>query len=136
MGAIHEIVFDCAEPAVLAPFWAELLEGYTVRESDVAGAISAALGLEPEGPTTLMIVGPGPAICFQNVNGQRPDNNRVHFDVQVSDRASVVERLKEAGASVERVLPTYTIMRDPEGNQFVLVDSREGELAENVVQAA
>jgi hypothetical protein len=123
MGAIHEIVFDCAEPAVLAPFWAELLEGYSVRRSDPTdAAISAALGLDPDVPTTVMIDGPGPSICFQNVDGQRPDNNRVHFDVQVSDRSSEVERLKEAGATVERVLPTYTIMRDPEGNQFVLVD--------------
>jgi hypothetical protein len=123
MGAIHEIVFDCAEPAALAAFWAEMLEGYVVRRSDPTdAAISAALGLDPDVPTTVMIDGPGPSICFQNVDGQRPDNNRVHFDVQVDDRSAEVERLKDAGASVERVLPTYTVMRDPEGNQFVLVD--------------
>ncbi len=125
MGAIHEIVFDCVEPAVLAPFWADLLEGYAVREADPTNqAISAALGLDPEVPTTVIIDGPGPSICFQNVDGQVPDNNRVHFDVQVADRSGEVERLKEAGATVDRVLPTYTIMRDPEGNQFVLVDSK------------
>ncbi|MHA6297368.1 VOC family protein [Devosia sp. CAU 1758] len=126
MGAIHEIVFDCVEPAVLAPFWADLLEGYALREADPTNAaVSAALGLSPETPATLVIDGPGPSICFQNVDGQRPDNNRVHFDVQVVDRAGEVERLKQAGAVVDRVLPTYTIMRDPEGNQFCLVDRRE-----------
>lgn len=126
MGAIHEIVFDCVEPAVLAPFWADLLEGYTVRQADTTEAsISAALGLDPDVPATVMIDGPGPSICFQNVDGQRPDNNRVHFDVQVGDRAVEVEKLKQAGASVDRVLPTYTVMRDPEGNQFCLVDHRE-----------
>lgn len=123
MGAIHEIVFDCEQPAVLAAFWADLLEGYQVRQQDATNAaLVAALGLETEEPTTILVDGPGPSLCFQNVDGQRPDNNRVHFDVQVSDRAGEVERLKQAGASVERVLPTYTIMRDPEGNQFVLVD--------------
>lgn len=137
MGAIHEIVFDCAEPAALAAFWAEMLEGYSVRRSDPTdAAISAALGLDPDVPTTVMLDGPGPSICFQNVDGQRPDNNRVHFDVQVSDRSSEVERLKQAGATVERVLPTYTVMRDPEGNQFVLVDSDRGAMEENVVRAA
>ena len=137
MGAIHEIVFDCAEPAALAAFWAEMLEGYSVRRSDPTdAAISAALGLDPDVPTTVMIDGPGPSICFQNVDGQRPDNNRVHFDVQVDDRAGEVERLKEVGATVDRVLPTYTVMRDPEGNQFVLVDSNRGTMAENVVRAA
>ena len=137
MGAIHEIVFDCAEPAALAAFWAEMLEGYSVRRSDPTdAAISAALGLDPDVPTTVMIDGPGPSICFQNVDGQRPDNNRVHFDVQVDDRAGEVERLKEVGATVDRVLPTYTVMRDPEGNQFVLVDSNRGAMAEDVVRAA
>ncbi len=126
MGAIHEIVFDCEQPKVLAEFWAHLLEGYSVRPQDTtSAALSVALGLDPEEPQTLMVDGPGPSLCFQNVDGQRPENNRVHFDVQVSDRAAEVERLKDAGASVERVLPTYTIMRDPEGNQFVLVDRRE-----------
>jgi hypothetical protein len=137
MGAIHEIVFDCVEPAVLAPFWADLLEGYALRETDPTGqAMSLALGLDPDVPTILMLDGPGPSICFQNVEGQRPDNNRVHFDVEVGDRSSEVERLKQAGATVDRVLPTYTIMRDPEGNQFCLVDKREEQLADEVVQAA
>ena len=126
MAAIHEIVFDCEEPKVLAQFWADLLDGYAVRQADTtSAALSLALGLDPEEPSTLMVDGPGPSLCFQNVDGQRPDNNRVHFDVQVSDRTAEVARLTEAGASVERVLPTYTIMRDPEGNQFCLVDRRE-----------
>lgn len=126
MGAIHEIVFDCEEPKILAQFWAELLEGYAVRQPDMtSAALSQALGIDPSEPTTLMVDGPGPSLCFQNVDGQRPDNNRVHFDVEVADRAAEVEKLKQAGASVDRVLPTYTLMRDPEGNQFCLVDRRE-----------
>ncbi len=71
-----------------------------------------------------MVDGPGPSICFQNVDGRRYDNNRVHFDIEVSDRAGEVVRLAELGATVDRVLPTYTVMRDPEGNQFCLVDQR------------
>ncbi len=126
MGAIHEIVFDCEEPATLAHFWANLLEGYSVRQIDATdAALSVALGLDPTVPTTVLIDGPGPSICFQNVNGQRPDNNRVHFDVEVDERAAEVDRLKQAGATVDRVLPTYTVMRDPEGNQFCLIDRRE-----------
>ena len=126
MGAIHEIVFDCEEPATLAHFWANLLEGYSVRQVDATdAALSVALGLDPTVPTTVLIDGPGPSICFQNVNGQRPDNNRVHFDVEVDERAAEVDRLKQAGATVDRVLPTYTVMRDPEGNQFCLIDRRE-----------
>jgi len=126
MGMIHEIVFDCDKPAKLAQFWAGLLDGYAVRAYDEAElARLATLGLTPETDPTVMVDGPGPSICFQNVDGRRHDNNRVHFDVEVSDRSAEVERLKTAGAETVRVLPTYTVMRDPEGNQFCLIDSRE-----------
>lgn len=126
MGAIHEIVFDCAEPSRLAAFWLDVLEGYAIRDSETTDvAIAAALGLDPATPSTVIIYGPGPSLCFQNVSGQRPDNNRVHVDINVTKRGQEVERLKQAGATVDRVLPTYTVMRDPEGNQFCLVDQRE-----------
>jgi hypothetical protein len=126
MGVIHEIVFDCDKPAKLAAFWADLLEGYAIRAYDDAEiARLAALGLTPETDPTVMVDGPGPSICFQNVEGRRYDNNRVHFDIEVDDRSGTVEQLREAGAEVVRVLPTYTVMRDPEGNQFCLVDKRE-----------
>jgi hypothetical protein len=126
MGTIHEIVFDCDKPSALAAFWVELLDGYVIRPYDDAEISRlAALGLTPETDPTVMVDGPGPSICFQNVEGRRYDNNRVHFDIEVRERASVVERLRTAGAETVRVLPTYTVMRDPEGNQFCLVDARE-----------
>lgn len=126
MGRIQEIVFDCDKPSVLAKFWAGLLEGYAVRDYDEAEiARLAALGLTPDTDPTVMVDGPGPSICFQNVEGRRYDNNRVHFDIEVTDRGSEVERLKAGGAEIIRVLPTYTVMRDPEGNQFCLVDTRD-----------
>ncbi len=126
MGVIHEIVFDCDKPAKLAAFWANLLDGYAIRAYDDAEiARLAALGLTPETDPTVMVDGPGPSICFQNVEGRRYDNNRVHFDIEVDDRSGTVEQLRESGAEVVRVLPTYTVMRDPEGNQFCLVDKRE-----------
>lgn len=125
MGVLHEIVFDCEKPSVLARFWASLLDGYDVRAYDEEEiARLAALGLTPETDTTVMVDGPGPSLCFQNVDGRVYDNNRVHLDIEVRDRSAEVERLKEAGATLDRVLPTYTVMRDPEGNQFCLVDPR------------
>jgi hypothetical protein len=133
MGAIHEIVFDCDKPAILARFWASLLDGYAVRSyDDVEIAKLAALGFTPETDPTVMVDGPGPSLCFQNVEGRRYDNNRVHFDVDAVDRAAEVERLKQLGATLDRVLPTYTVMKDPEGNQFCLVDRRQDAAAPEV----
>ena len=126
MGRIHEIVFDCDKPARLAQFWAGLLDGYAVRDYDEAEVTRlAALGLTPETDPTVMVDGPGPSICFQNVEGRRYDNNRLHLDIEVSDRNAAVERLRLAGAEAVRVLPKYTVMLDPEGNQFCLVDPGE-----------
>lgn len=124
MGHINEIVFDCETPSKLASFWAEVLDGYAVRAYDQDEvARLAALGYTPETDPTVMVDGPGPTLCFQNVDGRRYDNNRVHLDVTVTDRAGEVERLKELGAEVVRVLPTYTVLKDPETNQFCLVDA-------------
>jgi hypothetical protein len=126
MGRIHEIVFDCDKPSKLAAFWTELLDGYAIRDYDDAEiARLAALGLTPDSDPTVMVDGPGPSICFQNVEGRRHDNNRVHFDIEVTNRVGEVERLKAAGAEPVRVLPTYTVMKDPEGNQFCLVDAQQ-----------
>ena len=124
MGKIHEIVFDCDKPSKLAAFWVSLLDGYAIRAYDDAEiARLASLGFTPETDPTVMVDGPGPSICFQNVDGRRYDNNRVHFDIEVADRPGAVEQLRLAGAETVRVLPTYTVMRDPEGNQFCLVDA-------------
>ena len=126
MGRIHEIVFDCDKPARMAQFWAGLLDGHAVRDYDEAEVTRlAALGLTPETDPTVMVDGPGPSICFQNVEGRRYDNNRLHLDIEVSDRNAAVERLRLAGAKAVRVLPKYTVMLDPEGNQFCLVDPSE-----------
>lgn len=133
MGAIHEIVFDCDKPAILARFWASLLDGYAVRGYDDAEiAKLAALGLTPETDRTVMVDGPGPTLYFQNVEGRRYDNNRVHFDVDAVDRPAEVDRLKQLGATLDRVLPTYTVMKDPEGNQFCLVDRRQDAAAPEI----
>lgn len=126
MGVINQIVFDCDNPAALAKFWAQVLDGYALREYDQLELVRLAVfGLTPETDPTVMVDGPGPSLCFQNVAGQRHENNRVHLDVEVSNRQAEVERLKQLGATVERVLPTYTVMRDPEGNQLCLLDQRQ-----------
>lgn len=135
MGQIREIVFDCRVPSKLAQFWAGMLDGYAVRpydEEEIARLES--LGFTVETDPTVMVDGPGASLCFQNVDGRRYDNNRVHLDVSVENRSAEVERVKELGAEVVRVLPTYTVMKDPEGNQFCLVDAPA--IEEQVVAAA
>jgi hypothetical protein len=121
MGTIREIVFDCEHPAALARFWAALLDGYAVRPYDQAEIDRlAGLGLTPETDPTVMVDGPGPLLCFQRVAGRKYENNRVHLDIAVADRSNEVARIRGRGGTVEREAPGYTVMRDPEGNQFCI----------------
>src|SRR5687767_14632893 len=98
MGKLKEIVIDADMPSRLARFWAEAVEGYTVRPYDNEEiARLATLGLTPETDTSVMVDGPGPTICFQQVTGPRPWRNRVHLDISATDRAAEVARLLALG---------------------------------------
>lgn len=125
MAELKEIVVDCDRPSLLARFWAAALDGYAVRAYDAAEiARLASLGLTPETDPTVLVDGPGPSLCFQKVPGRRYDNNRIHLDIAATDRQAEVERLAGLGASVAREAPAYTVMRDPDGNQFCVVAAR------------
>ena len=122
MGQLKEIVFESETPSALARFWAQVLDGYAVRAYDEAEiARLAGLGLTPETDPSVMVDGPGPSLCFHHVPGRDYRNNRVHLDVVVADRAAEASRLIGLGAIVEREAAGYTVMKDPEGNQFCLV---------------
>jgi hypothetical protein len=124
MNKLKEIVIDAGHPAALARFWAEVIDGYAIRPyDDEEIARLAALGFTPETDPTVMVDGPGPTLCFQIFPGPRHERNRVHVDVSVTDRRGEITRLMALGASVAREADGYTVMRDPEGNNFCLVDA-------------
>jgi hypothetical protein len=123
MGRLKEIVVDADHPAALARFWCEVLDGYAVRAYDADEiARLAELGFTPDTDPSVMVDGPGPSLCFQVMPGERHARNRIHMDVKVDDRAAERSRLTTLGASVVREADGYTVMRDPEGNNFCLTD--------------
>jgi len=122
MGRLKEIVFDCRKAPALARFWAGLLEGYAVRAYDEAEiARLAARGLTPDTDPTVMVDGPGPSLCFQEMPGRRHDANRLHLDIAVPDRRAAVAQALAGGASLVREAEGYAVLADPEGNRFCLV---------------
>ena len=125
MGALDQIVFDCERAPALARFWASALDGYRVRAYDDAEiARLAALGLSPETDPTVLVDGPGPSLCFQEVQTRSAVRGRIHLDVAASDRAREVARLRALGAAPVREAKDYTVLQDPEGNRFCVVDAR------------
>jgi hypothetical protein len=125
MGRLKEIVIDADRPAALARFWAAAVEGYAVRPYDAAEiARLATLGLTPETDRFVLVDGPGPIICCQERRGPRPERNRVHLDLSTSDRPAEVARLIGLGATYWYEEAGFTVLRDPEGNQFCVADER------------
>ncbi|AWB91806.1 VOC family protein [Aeromicrobium chenweiae] len=139
-----QITFDCADPAALAAFWAEVLdyerqappEGFDTWE-----AALAAFGVpESEWNSRDAIVpkdGDGPRLFFQQVPEGKTAKNRVHLDIRVvpglegDERMAALEaeadRLGALGATrAYRVDPAppmevgFLTMHDPEGNEFCL----------------
>ena len=140
-----QVVFDAAEPHVLAAFWAEALH-YEHEEigAFVAGLVEAghvpveytveidgrrrwrtlASLRHPDDPVDERGAGLGRRILFQAVPEPKTVKNRVHLDLLVGpeDQDAEVERLVRLGATVVGVHDgadgRWTLLVDPEGNEF------------------
>lgn len=74
------------------------------------------------------IVDGGPHLGFQLVGEPRPGKNRLHLDIQVSDRAAAAAEIVAAGGAVvgevdEPGFPMWTVMTDPAGNEFCIYEA-------------
>ena len=126
MTRIDSITVDAQRPASLARFWAAALDGYAVRAYDDAEIERlAALGFTPETDPTVMVDGPGPTLCFQQMPGRTTGRNRWHLDLVGATREGEVERLCALGARVRDVHEDWTTLLDPEGNPFCVLEPRD-----------
>lgn len=111
--AIRQVTFDCDDPSKLAEFWS----------SATGCAIAADYG-------DFVLLDSTPALGFQRVEDPTPGKNRVHLDGGGVEREALVERLKQLGAtelgSHEAPGLVWTVMQDPEGNEFCVGDPTPG----------
>jgi hypothetical protein len=123
MARFHGLTVDSLHPARLARFWAAALGGYAVRPHTAADITQlAARGLTPETDTSVMVDGRGPSLCFQIKHDRAAIRGRLHLDVTATDRAGEVARLTALGATVREITKEWTVMLDPEGNAFCVID--------------
>ncbi|WP_067860105.1 VOC family protein [Nocardia shimofusensis] len=129
------VVFDADQPRGLAGFWAELL-GWTVlldTAERVDVAASDAAGCE---------VG----LSFRPAGAAKAGKNRLHLDVcsrTARHQREQVERALALGArriDLGQGAVPWTVLADPEGNEFCVLEPREqyagtGALAAIVVDA-
>ena len=117
MSNLKDIVVDCADAWTLAHWWAEVL-GYRVRphsEEDLARLREDGIERPEDDPNIALdpIDEPGPGVWFCKVPEPRAVKNRVHIDVYGD-----VDELVARGATVLETLPNWTVLTDPEGNEF------------------
>ena len=115
--SLDTLTFDCADPVVVATFWAAAL-GFELADVDPDGAWVR----DPSGKSR--------GLFFQSVPESKVAKNRVHPDVRpTGSMAAEVERLEGLGATVRGVIEvegsSWTQMRDPEGNEFCVLRGPE-----------
>ena len=144
MPVRFQLVIDCADPDLLARFWADAL-GYELAPPPAGYATWNDFYRHVGVPEEQLVDGAdrisdpegnGPTIWFQVVEDPKQVKNRLHLDIHASGdlrdpigiRRERVDaeaaRLEELGATitgafVEAGLDHYAVgMRDPEGNEF------------------
>ena len=119
---ITTIVVDSLDPRRLADFYCQVLGHEVVEQEDDGWIEIAPPGAPPKGPA--------PSLLFLAVPDPTPGKNRLHLDVNATDRdqAGELARLLALGAIPADVGQTgeesWQVLADPEGNVFCLLQSR------------
>jgi hypothetical protein len=116
MSRIAGIVIDCRDAYTVAPFWS-LVTGLPIVPDDLGKIVGRSLA-------------PGEAVLLRDPDGARPEvwiapagqlagPGRIHLDVVGGE--SELTAFVAAGATVVRETGKWTVLADPEGNEFCLV---------------
>jgi predicted enzyme related to lactoylglutathione lyase len=110
-GPIAAVVVDCADPRAMARFWGEAMD-WTVHEvTDDDAVLRSAKGV-------------GPHLRFVRTPDVKTVWNRVHLDVRPypgDDAGAEAARLRALGAAAVDLDVPWTVLTDPEGNEFCLL---------------
>ena len=117
-GPVAAVITDCTDPAALARLWVDAA-GW-----QVANAEEHIARLRSPQRT-------GPYLEFLRVPGRKQVKNRIHPDVapyRGDDPAADIARLQGRGATPADVgqagRESWTVLADPEGNEFCILSAR------------
>jgi predicted enzyme related to lactoylglutathione lyase len=112
------ITIDCAEPRKLAEFWTQALDLEVAFDADGFFIYLRS----PANPSQ-------PMLGLQKVPETKAGKNRVHLDFSTNDPDGEVARLVALGAVAgeKHEVPglTWTVLCDPEGNEFCVGSPHE-----------
>jgi predicted enzyme related to lactoylglutathione lyase len=107
--AVHAVMLDCNDLGRQVAFWKEIL-GLEVKQRFPAFIFLSRMG------------GEGPSLALQKVPEAKTVKNRMHLDLAADDREALVARVLELGGTrlADHKMGGFhwTVMGDPEGNEF------------------
>jgi len=142
MARSFQVTIDANDTFALAEFWAAAL-GYVVQPppegSDTWEAFADEMNIPPQERDRYAAVidpsGDGPRVLIQKVPEPKTAKNRVHLDLHISDHTAPAHERRLAidaaagelialgatrGDDFEEFGAVWTVMHDPEGNEFCL----------------
>jgi predicted enzyme related to lactoylglutathione lyase len=114
---IGSVVIDVRDFDLMRTFWQKAL-GYTEgRQPDAADKFPAVILKAPAGKGVNV-----------TIDRMKPYRGRLHLDLYTADPEREIKRLLRLGATIYRRREPgedFTVIADPEGNLFCVVDTRE-----------
>ncbi|MDG4835910.1 VOC family protein [Micromonospora sp. WMMD967] len=110
-GPIAAVVVDCTDPPAMAQFWGQATDWVLQEVTDRQAVLRSAKGV-------------GPYLEFIRTPDVKTLWNRVHLDVRPypgDDLGAETARLTALGATVIDLDVPWTVLADPEGNEFCLL---------------
>ena len=110
----EQTIVDARDPLALGNWWREALGWVVVND-------------EPDEFEIRPTVDRLPGLLFVPVPGNKQTKNRLHLDFRPDDRDAEVERRLVLGATrvdIGQGEQSWTVLADPEGNEFCVLGSR------------
>lgn len=126
-SSLAVLVIDALDPAAVADFWCRVLGWEVVERADDGFSIGSR---DRSGPSIDIFAVPEP----------KSTKNRLHLDLRAKDctRDEELQRLLDLGAVPVDVGQaddaSWTVLADPEGNEFCLLDATVEEVRADVVE--
>jgi hypothetical protein len=122
---LANITIDCDDTLAIARFWSAAL-GRPLDPNPSSDF--AAIGMAEHRDIHGWRLGGDPTWLFARVPEPKTAKNRMHVDLTAPDREAEVARLVELGATrvadMEEWGYEWTVLQDPEGNEFCVAQSR------------